>query len=70
MREVTGGELLATPDPIGSGSLNLKSFLALEIKSAAALADTFSFAGDENLYTLLLLPFTESSLSVDSVLVL
>lgn len=61
LREVTGAELLLLPVPIGSGSLNLKSFLALEIRTAAALADTFSFAGDENLYTLLLLAFTESS---------
>lgn len=61
LREVTGAELLPLPVPIGSGSLNLKSFLALEIGTAAALADTFSFAGDENLYTLLLLAFTESS---------
>lgn len=55
--EGAGLLLLLLPAPIGSGSLNLKLLLALEIMTAAAalVVDTFSFAGDENLYTLLLL---------------
>lgn len=67
LREVIGAELLPLPLPIGSGSLNLKSFLALEIRTAAALADTVNFAGDENLYTLLLLLVLteESSVSAE-----
>lgn len=56
-REAATGALTA---PIGSGSLNRKSFLGLELETAAELADTSNFAGDENLYTLLFLALTES----------
>lgn len=57
LRDATG----VLPEPIGSGSLNRKSFLALEIGTAAEVAETSSFAGDENLYTLFFLALTESS---------
>lgn len=48
------GEAPLLTDPIGSGLLNLKLFCTLALTEDTALAGRASFAGAENLYTLLL----------------